>query len=131
LIVLLVFPVYRLADQWYTNRRDNIEEYRPAIPRGPTPEMNAVTEAVRRDSQGRAHRVLITPAWLAAAYGALTGEPTTFLPNLDHGTLRHFAKNWRVTHAYDTHGMLSTVDTTGVRLIPLDVPYLYRIELDP
>ncbi|MBX7103788.1 MAG: hypothetical protein K1X57_06890 [Gemmataceae bacterium] len=131
LVVLLLLPVYRLADQRYTEWRERIRPTPVKILYEPSAEMRAVSAAVEKDSAGRPHRLLITPAALATAYGALTGEPTTLLPNLDHGTLSNFTRLWKVTHVYDEAGLLSTVDTKRLRLVALDVPYLYRIEYEP
>lgn len=131
LIVLFLFPLFRLADQMYVERRDGIAPPRRQVPLTPTPEMLAVRDAIHRDAAGQPHRVVITPANLAAAYGALTRESTSFLPNFDGGTFRHFARTWHITHVYDQDGELKKVDMTGVKLHPLGVPRLYRIEVLP
>jgi hypothetical protein len=96
----------------------------------PTAEMQRVSEAVSHDSNGKTHRILITDNDNAARYGAMTSEPTSFMPDLVGGTFASFVRTWGITHLYDPENKLIQLQMPGVRLIPLSVPRLYRIQLD-
>lgn len=114
-------------------------------PLSPDFEMRRVTDAVRRDSQGHPHRLVFATGDLdAVRYGALTGEPTTVVPHLRNAGFASFAREWHVTHLYNPPSesaetgnppamsrasVMRAVDSPGIRLVPLDLPGLYRIEL--
>lgn len=110
----------------------------------PTPEMLQLTDAIRRDSAGAPHRLVMTTGELATArYGALTGEQSAFMPGIKNGTFADFAREWHVTHVYnppakswtegnpynDPQDVMTVIRTGGTELIPLDMPGLYRIRL--
>jgi hypothetical protein len=119
---------------------------RMMAPLGPTPEMQRVTEAVKRDSAGQAHRVVFTDGYVAPfKYGALTGEPASAMPRLMSGTFADFARDWGITHVYDgpmprapweappavsRAENMRIIQAPGVELVPLDLPGLYRIRLN-
>jgi 6-phosphogluconolactonase len=115
-------------------------------PLSASPEMRQVAEAVRNDSHGEWHRLILTIDDLSTAkYGALTGEPITVMPRLNGQPFAAFARDWRVTHVYnppagewggapsivDPVSVMRRIETPGVELIPLDMPGLYRVRLDP
>jgi hypothetical protein len=110
-----------------------------AAPRSPAqqlPQMRAVTEAVHRDAGDAPHRLLVVSGFSVWQYGALTGEPTVMMPNLERakrGTFAGFVRDWRVTHLYDPQNSLTNVfkiDTTGIQLSPLAIPGLYRVRAE-
>ena len=117
------------------------------VPISATPEMQALTEAVRRDSKGAPHRLILTTGYIATArYGALTGEPVSLMPRFDHGSFAAFARDWHITHVYDppvkpaphfgppvadSAVVMGRVHSAGVELEPLDFPGLYRIRIGP
>ena len=113
-------------------------------PLSPTREMQQVTDAVRRDSSGQQHRLLFATGHIPSVrYGALTGEPTTLMPRLVGGTFAAFVRDWHVTHVYnppkgpmasdppapDPADLIRTIETSGIDLVPLDLPGLYRIRM--
>lgn len=113
-------------------------------PLSPTLQMRQVTDAVNRDSSGQPHRILFTEGFMTSAkYGALTGEPTTLMPRLVDGTFADFVRDWHITHVYDGPikrapwekapsdqvNARRDIDTGGVELVPLDLPYLFRIRI--
>jgi hypothetical protein len=115
-------------------------------PLSPTPAMRKLTDAVHRDAGGEPHRLILSDSGIAAAkYGALTGEPVIQVPALASGTFADFAREWHVTHVYDgqlerrvweenqtSHpDLMRQIRVSGVTLIPLDLPGLYRISLPP
>jgi len=128
------------------NRRNLLTPSIAMVPTAPTPEMQELTTAVRRDAGGQPHRLILTTGYIESAkYGALTGEPTTLMPRLVGGTFAAFARDWHITHVYDPPKrppirfphppvadpaiMMRAIDTYGVELVPLDLPGLYRIRL--
>ena len=113
-------------------------------PLSPTPQMQQVTDAVRRDSAGQPHRIVFTSGHITAVkYGALTGEPTAMMPRLMSGTFADFARDWNITHVYDAEvprmpwesaapgrgDAMSVIKSPGLELVPLDLPGLYRVRL--
>lgn len=130
------------------NRRYLFAPSRVMVPLSPTPDMQQLTAAVRRDAGGQPHRLLLTFGYIESAkYGALTGEPTTLMPRLVGGTFAAFARDWHITHVYDPPKrptirfphppvadpaiIMRAINTPGVELVPLDLPGLYRIRLTP
>lgn len=98
-------------------------------PRRPTAEMEELTAAIRRDTGTEPHRVLITDLTAAARYGAVTGEPTSMLPNFIGGSFASFARRFGITHVYDVNDTLRELNPAGAELISLDLPRLYRVRL--
>jgi 6-phosphogluconolactonase len=113
----------------------------------PSPEMLRVAAAVQRDAGGQPHRLILSLDELATArYGAITGDSTTVMPRLNGHSFASFARDWHVTHVYDPPvratlwaarlivdpaEIMRTIEAPGVRLIPLDLPGLYRLQLVP
>lgn len=129
LAVLPLGPMLLLPLQ----HRDHLFSPRAVMaPLSPTPEMQQVTDAVHSDSKGQPHCLNVNGRpqdFLSTGYGALTGEPTSMMPNLVGGTFADYVRDWHITHLYDAKHNLAAIDTTGTELIPLDVPGLYRIRL--
>ena len=127
----------------YGRRLPSLSEARVLM--APTPEMQRLTEAVRRDSNGEAHRLILTSGYIPSVrYGALTGEPISVMPRMRGGNFAAFARDWHVTHVYnrpkglaansdppsaDPADLMQTINSPGIELIPLDLPGLYRIRL--
>ena len=112
-----------------------------------TPEMLRVAAAVQSDAGGQPHRLILSLDELATArYGALTGDSVTVMPRLSGHSFTSFARDWHVTHVYDPPTkatpwasrlivdpveIMQVIEAPGVRLIPLELPGLYRIQFVP
>ena len=127
--VLIFMPVYDgLAKPMIRERSALLHLGSHLAPLAPTASMRQLSGAVQRDSGGRPHRLIDTDDQEAAVYGALTGEPVSCMPHVLEGTFASFVRRWHITHIYDPVGKLEGVDLSGVKLVPLDYPKLYRVE---
>jgi hypothetical protein len=132
-----------LRPVWVYNT-SNFSRTAVMAPLSPTPQMQRVTEAVHRDSGNQPHRLIFTDSTTAAAkYGALTGEPISLVPGLTTGTFVDFARDWHITHVYvgsiertvwesrqsRNDFIMNDIRKSGVELVPLDLPGLYRVQL--
>jgi hypothetical protein len=147
LLLVAALPLKTVFVPLAHNRMRLLSPARAMAPVHPTEQMQQVTDAVRRDSAGQPHRLILTTGYIASAkYGALTGEPTTVMPRLETGSFAAFARDWHVTHVYnppkidrapwepavaDPASYMRTINSPGVELVPLDLPGLYRIRLTP
>jgi hypothetical protein len=145
LLLAAAAPLYPLFLQpTMLFRHDPVSLKTVLAPLSPTPRMQMLTDAVRRDSAGGPHRLLFTDSGIAAAkYGALTGEPVIMIPVLVSGTFADFARDWHITHVYEgtleravweasqraNTDFVDKINSSGVVLVPLDLPGLYRVQL--
>jgi len=123
--------------------------------RRPTKEMQQLAEAVEHEAGGTWNRLLVyspyrskkpndalekspqsqvfwnafdPDGWAEWEYGALTGRQVAVMPRVKSGSFETFLRDWRITHIYDGLGAGPVVDLAKVRLVPLSVTGLYRVE---
>jgi hypothetical protein len=101
--------------------------------RAPSHEMQEIGDAVDKDAHGQWNRMMVISVrddeWDAFEYGALTGRQVSPLPLIITGTLGSLMRDCRITHIYDGGNRIGVMDTGHIKLVPLSVPGLYRVEM--